>query len=151
MFLWRVLLSFWEILCIVCGTLVFVCRFGFGKTPKFGMRLSDTQLPLKIIGRRPVSSCLSNKLNRLTLATFDEEGMYEFLIQPPRFFISALSWPLARPLQMLLRHLFLGAKPYSLCTTRRAVIARCYTCFGCIELFRIWKYYGSKFFGKFSR
>ncbi|KAJ4435113.1 hypothetical protein ANN_23688 [Periplaneta americana] len=37
----------------------------------------DTQVPLTMVNRRELpQSCLSNKLSKLTLATFDEDGMY---------------------------------------------------------------------------
>lgn len=35
----------------------------------------DTQIPLTMMSRRELpQSCISNKLSKLTLATFDEEG-----------------------------------------------------------------------------
>jgi len=36
----------------------------------------NTQVPLTMVNRRELpQSCLSNKLSKLTLATFDEDGM----------------------------------------------------------------------------
>ena len=37
--------------------------------------MTDCLVPLTTVSRRGIpESCLSNKLNRLTLATFDDEG-----------------------------------------------------------------------------
>ena len=44
-------------------------------TSKFAFLLLDCLVPLTTVSRRGIpESCLSNKLNRLTLATFDDEG-----------------------------------------------------------------------------
>ena len=39
--------------------------------------VADCLVPLTTVSRRGIpESCLSNKLNRLTLATFDDEGKF---------------------------------------------------------------------------
>ena len=43
--------------------------------------MSDCLVPLTTVSRRGIpESCLSNKLNRLTLATFDDEGKLKHLL-----------------------------------------------------------------------
>lgn len=36
----------------------------------------DTQMPLTTVRRDLPQACIGNKLSRLTLATFDEDGMF---------------------------------------------------------------------------